>query len=97
MFKRQDRFLRNDEFASEQIDGTVWLCDRLSGNFQRLNAVGSFIWCELAGSGHNFEELLAALIETFDVEPDQARNDLQAFLAALIADCALMQKDFDQE
>mgnify|MGYP000241671606 FL=1 len=97
MFERQDRFVRNGEFASEQIDGTVWLWDRLSGNFQRLNAVGSFIWCELAGSEHSFDELLAALIQTFDVEPDQARRDLQAFLAVLVAGCALMQKDCERE
>lgn len=47
-----------------------------------LNDTGSFIW-ETLSSPCSTERLHEALVATFDVEADQARVDLQAFLERL--------------
>jgi len=47
-----------------------------------LNETGAFIW-ELLGEERSLEELVEAVSQEFDVEPDQARKDIEDFLGNL--------------
>jgi hypothetical protein len=47
-----------------------------------LNATGRFIW-ELLAQDRSLDDLAAAVGEHFDVEPERARIDIQAFVAEI--------------
>jgi hypothetical protein len=47
-----------------------------------LNETGAFIW-ELLGEERSLDELVEAVSQEFDVEPDQARKDIEDFLENL--------------
>jgi hypothetical protein len=59
-----------------------------------LNGVGVFIWERLDGrqSGH---DLVAAIVDTFEVTIDQARADYQAFVTQLTSVGALEAPESD--
>jgi len=47
-----------------------------------LNETGAFIW-ELLGEERSLDELVEAVCQEFEVEPDQARKDIEDFLENL--------------
>ena len=47
-----------------------------------LNGVGSFLW-DILPQAETEEELLQAVLERYDVAPEQARRDIRAFLDKL--------------
>ena len=47
-----------------------------------LNETGAFIW-ELLKKERSLDELVEAVSEEFEVEPDQARKDIEDFLNQL--------------
>ena len=47
-----------------------------------LNEVASFVWDRLDGQ-HSLQEIQQALLDSFDVSPDEAEADIQEFLAQL--------------
>jgi GeoRSP system PqqD family protein len=68
-----------DEGADAAEIGTAILF--ADGVMVTLNLLGTEIWkrCE----GRTAEEVMAELLEEFDVEPDVLRADVEAFLAEL--------------
>ena len=52
-------------------------------SFYVLNELGSFLWNQLA-EPKKAEDLLEAILEKFEVSTDEARNDLQPFMAELL-------------
>ena len=71
--------------ASRIVDDLAIILDPAVDSLQRLNEVGSFIWARIMERQHTGASIQAALIETFDVEEEQAAQDLAAFLAKLEA------------
>ncbi len=69
--------------VSRVIDGQALLLDAGQDHLERLNGVGSFVWGLIREKRHDFEALLAAVLEEFDVDEAAARADLLAFLGAL--------------
>jgi pyrroloquinoline quinone biosynthesis protein D len=63
---------------AEAIGTSVLFSD---GLMMSLNMVGTEIWklCD----GRSVDEIIADLVECFDVEPDILRQDAEAFLAEL--------------
>jgi hypothetical protein len=49
-----------------------------------LNRVGAFIWEHLDGR-RSGRDVVAALVERFDVEPDSAERDYLTFVAKLLS------------
>ena len=45
-----------------------------------LNEVGAFLWNMLSSNTYNEENLVDAVLQEYDVDVDQARNDIHAFL-----------------
>ena len=48
----------------------------------RLNATGRFLWEQLQQEV-TVEQLLAKMLETYDIDEQSARNDIQTFVARL--------------
>ena len=46
----------------------------------KLNEVGAFLW-ERLSDGATAEQLLQAVTDTYDVESEQARENIESFLA----------------
>lgn len=69
--------------ASRLIGGRALILDPKEDALHHLNEVGSFLWSLICERRLTAAELRQQVVETFDVEPQAAEADLQAFLAEL--------------
>jgi hypothetical protein len=74
-------FLIHPRVAWQVLDGEAILIDLDRGRSLGLNETGSFLWPRLAASSE--EDLVSALLAEFDVTPEAARRDVNAFLQQL--------------
>jgi hypothetical protein len=72
---------RSDVVACALDTGQV-LLDLATGNYFVLNATGNHVWSLLL-QGTTFQQLQAAMIETYDVPADVLEAELEALLADL--------------
>jgi Coenzyme PQQ synthesis protein D (PqqD) len=75
---------RKDDFLLENVGGQDLLIPLGSkvldiNGMVVLNPTGRFIW-ELLAEDRSLEELVAAVVEQFDVEADRAGADVRAFV-----------------
>jgi hypothetical protein len=78
-----DRPVRNPETAFREVadeGGLVVLPSR--SEVKVLNPVGSKVYSMLDGT-HTVDEIIAAVVEEFDVNEADARRDVEGFLAEL--------------
>lgn len=68
--------------AQRVIDGQAFVVDPKERVLHAFNAAGSRVW-ELAGLGKDLEQVAAALAREFEVAPERARRDAEAFLGRL--------------
>ena len=88
---QDDIVLRPTQKAvSRVIDGQALILDAARDEIRQLNEVGSLIWSMILKSGSTRDDILRAVIDQFEVEPSQARIDLDAFLTEL-HDLALIE------
>lgn len=78
---------KKHHYASRQVGGEyviVPVRDNVAqmNTLITLNEVGSFIWDRLA-QGVTVESLVTAMVAEFDVSPEIAKRDLDAFLTSL--------------
>lgn len=73
---------RNDTILWRELDGEAVLLDSRAGCSYNLNQVGTVIWKMLDGT-HDSAEIAAAICASYDVEPDQALQDVQQLLDEL--------------
>lgn len=88
------RYRKNDSFVSRRIAGETILVPirRGVGNLDSiytLNEAASFIWERIDGT-MTVKDLQAALLEEFDVGPEAAASDLEAFLSDMTAIQAIL-------
>ena len=60
--------------------GVVVLPDRSEVNV--LNEVGSMVWEQIDGK-RNVAQILRAVVDTFEINPDQVEQDVIAFITSL--------------
>lgn len=72
-----------DTIFAQEVDGEMVLLDMNSENYFGLDAVASDIW-QLLQEGRTLQETEDALLEMYDVEPEQLRSDLKAFVGKLV-------------
>lgn len=72
------------EVTWQDLEGEVVALDLGSASYVMANETGSLLWPLLA-AGATEPELAAALVERFQIEPAQARTDVDAFVAQLRA------------
>ena len=73
----------SDTVFAQEVDGEMVLLDMNSENYFGLDAVASDIW-QLLQEGRTLQETEDALLEMYDVEPEQLHSDLKAFVGRLI-------------
>lgn len=73
---------RNSEIISTEIDGETVMMDAEFENYFGMASVATRIWNFLEEE-ISFDDLCAKLIETFDVEEQQCRDEVMKFLGQL--------------
>lgn len=75
--------VRNSSVLWRELDGEAILLDPQAGCSFNLNPVGTLVWTLLDGQ-HNTEDIVAAICNAYEVEPEQAGQDVQQLLDNLL-------------
>ena len=70
---------RNDGLLTAEVDGELMAMSVERGTCYGLDAIGTRIWSLLA-EPRTVDELCAALLAEYDVDPGQCRSDLVSLL-----------------
>lgn len=76
--------VRNTSVLWRELDGEAILLDPKEGCSYNLNPVGTLIWKLLDGQ-HTTGDIIAAVCEAYEVEPEQAGQDVELLLNDLRA------------
>jgi Coenzyme PQQ synthesis protein D (PqqD) len=76
--------LRDSDLTWLEVQGELVALDESASAYLSANDSGLVLWQAL-GQGSSREELVALLLERFDVDEDRAAADVDAFLADLRA------------
>lgn len=74
--------LRTDDLEWREIDSDIVILDGRDATYLTLNGSGAVLWRRLAGSATR-DELVEALLGTYEVDHSTAAADTDAFLGAL--------------
>ena len=74
----------NNDIIWKILDGEAVLVSPKHGKVRVLNSVGTAIWKLLDGK-HSINDIEACLVNNYGISPEQASNDVQAFLTDLMA------------
>lgn len=74
--------LRTDDLEWREIDSDIVILDGRDATYLTLNGSGALLWRRLAGTASR-DELVEALLESYEVDRATAAADTDAFLAAL--------------
>lgn len=85
-----DRFETSDDALIRELDDESVILDLKSEQYFGLDDVGTLIWHGLQ-HGDSIGEILAAVIEEFEVDRETAEADLRAFVGQL-AEAGLVTK-----
>lgn len=78
-----DKYLRNKEIISGQIQDEIVMMDIESGEYYNLNPVATRIW-ELLENELTIDELCQILLKEYDVDEKQCKTDVNEHLLKLI-------------
>ena len=70
----------NTYVVSRIVGELALILDPSRDEIRQLNEVGTFIWSMISKSQYTRDDVLNALLETFDITPDVASSDLDDFL-----------------
>lgn len=73
----------NPDVLVTDLDDELALLDPRTSRMYTLNTVGRAAWQALAGVGATGAELLIVIVQAFEVEEEQAREDLRSLLSDL--------------
>ena len=76
------RVIFPDTVFAQEVDGETVLLDMDSENYFGLDEVGTVIWQSMQ-ENTNLKDVLAVLLEQYDVKEDILEKDLLAFTASL--------------
>ena len=71
----------NPKVACRTLEGTAFIL--LNSRMLSLNEVGTFLWDRLE-EGASLEHLIGDVLEEFDAEKTQAKEDAQVFVETLL-------------
>ena len=69
--------------VSRIVGGQALILDTQRDEIRQLNEVGTFIWSLILKSEYNRDDLLSAVVKTFDTSPSDAEMDIKEFLNEL--------------
>ena len=76
-------YYRTKELLETPIDDDRVLMDPDCGSYFALNSVASVIW-ELLKSPHTTDELVASLLNQYDISESVCRSEVTAFIDQLV-------------
>lgn len=79
------RYECSDRFAWRIVDGKVVILDTASGDYYTLNETATVVWESLL-EGRNLDETTEKLMAVFEVDPAEARADIQALIDSFFRD-----------
>ena len=85
-------YKRVEHVEWQQFDDESILLNVETGVYFRLNEVGSFIWPLLDGR-HRESEIVAAVLDSFQIDEQSARRDFQEFVRQLEKEGLLRQTE----
>ena len=65
---------REERLISRVIDGEAIIVDFKTGDHYSLNSIGTLVW-EMADGVHSLKDIVASIIERYDISEVQARAD----------------------
>ena len=74
---------RNPSILWRELDGEAVLLSSSAGSSYNLNQVGAFIWKMLDGK-HTSENIAAAICQVYEVEYEQALQDVENILLEML-------------
>jgi rhodanese-related sulfurtransferase len=74
--------LRSDALEWREVDGEIVALDVRTAQYLAVNATGAALWPLLA-EGATRQDLVAALVASFETDGDTAGRDVDAFVAML--------------
>jgi len=74
---------RRDDWLAAKVGDELVMMSVATGRYIGLNDVGARIW-DLLATPCDVETLCSGLEEEYDVEPDQCRVEVDAFVAELV-------------
>lgn len=83
-----------DHILGQEVDGELVLLDTKGGGYYGLNEVGSKIW-SLLREGKSLADVLASLLNEYDVSEEQLRSDMAQFLSAMNSQNLLQVKNVE--
>ena len=72
-----------DEAITSQVDDEKVVLQTETETYYGVGGVGSRAWELLEERPHTLGELRSTIVEEYDVDPDRARRDIDAFVADL--------------
>jgi Coenzyme PQQ synthesis protein D (PqqD) len=82
--KPDDKPRQNEDTAARKIDGAYYVIDSETSELHSFNKVGSLIY-ELSDGEHTVADIVAAVVESFEVDRETAERDVVEFLETLLA------------
>ena len=74
-----ETYVADPEVVASEVDGGAALLDLRSSQYYGLNPVGSFVWDQIQ-SPRTLDDIVDAVAEAFDVQPDACRADIDRLL-----------------
>jgi hypothetical protein len=73
---------RDEAVTWRIVDGEAIVLDQRTWAYLSMNGTGALLWQRLV-AGASEPELVATLVESFELSEDQSRGDVNRFLTAL--------------
>ena len=76
---------RSGDILDAEIEGEAVMMSVEKGEYYGLDKIGTEIW-EMLAEPRSLAQLCAALLERYDVGPEECERDVAAFLETLLSD-----------
>jgi hypothetical protein len=76
-------FKTSENIAWRNVNEEVVILNLKSGEYFTLNDVGQFVWLAVADQ-KNIEEIRQKVVDAFDVSPEKASEDIEAFISRML-------------
>jgi Coenzyme PQQ synthesis protein D (PqqD) len=81
-----------EEVAAKVMDGEAILINLSNGIYYSMDKVGAVVW-ELVEKNFSPEEMVAFIINRYDVESEQAQTDVERLLKELVDEKLILEAD----
>lgn len=74
----------SEDVLAAHLAGEAVLLNLADKSYYRLNETAAFVWSEIE-KGSDRKQILARILETYDIAPDDAAKEVDAVLNDLVA------------